>query len=116
VALSLPTGSPAHPLLTGVDLAQLSGKGSLYKVNPLATSAIPVLIGEIPGVPAEPVAWTYTNRFGGRVFYTSLGHVGDFAQPGFQRLLLNGLRWASGLPIDPPASEIPAPPAEKTGG
>jgi nicotinamidase-related amidase/type 1 glutamine amidotransferase len=116
VALSLPTGSPAHPLLTGVDLAQLSGKGSLYKVNPLATSAIPVLIGEIPGVPAEPVAWTYTNRFGGRVFYTSLGHVDDFAQPGFQRLLLNGLRWASGLPIDPPASEIPAPPAEKTGG
>ena len=116
VALSLPTGSPAHPLLTGVDLAQLSGKGSLYKVNPLATSAIPVLIGEIPGVPAEPVAWTYTNRFGGRVFYTSLGHVDDFAQPGFQRLLLNGLRWASGLPIDPPASDIPAPPAEKTGG
>jgi len=66
-----------------------------------------VLMGDIPGVPSEPVAWTYTNPAGGRVFYTSLGHVDDFAQPGFQRLLLNGLRWAAGLPLNPPPPDPP---------
>lgn len=98
VAIQSATDIP-HPILAGVDLTKLIGNGSLYKVSPLAVSAVPVLMGSIPEVPAEPVAWTYTNRFGGRVFYTSLGHIDDFAQPSFQRLLLNGLRWAVGRPI-----------------
>lgn len=89
-------GETAHSILRGVEWSQLVGKGSLYKVNPLAISATPILMGTIPETPSEPVAWVYTNRFGGRVFYTTLGHTGDFAQPAFGQLLLNGVRWAAG--------------------
>ena len=96
VAVSLPGETP-HPILTGVDLSQLQGNGSLYKVSPLAISATPILLGTIPDTPTEPLAWVYTNKYGGRVFYTSLGHIDDFAEPAFQRLLLNGVRWAAGL-------------------
>ncbi|MCY2965023.1 MAG: isochorismatase family protein [Planctomycetota bacterium] len=99
VAVTVPGESP-HPILTGVNVTELVGNGSLYKVNPLAISATPILIGSIPDTPVEPIAWTYTNKFGSRVFYTSLGHVGDFAEPAFQRLLLNGVRWAAGLPVE----------------
>jgi type 1 glutamine amidotransferase len=99
VAVSQPGESP-HPIMAGVDLAQLQGHGSLYKVSPLAVSATPLLLGTIPDTPAEPLAWVYTNRYGGRVFYTSLGHIDDFAEPAFQRLLLNGVRWAAGLRTD----------------
>ena len=38
-------------------------------------------MGTIPGQPAEPVAWV-NLRGPSRVFYTSLGHPGDFDDPG----------------------------------
>jgi len=86
-----------HPILAGVDIAELRGHGSLYRVAPLSPSATPLLIGKISGQPEEPVAWTNETKFGGRVFYTSLGHPGDFALPSFKRLLENGVHWAAGL-------------------
>ena len=46
-----------------------------------------LLIGSIPGKPAEPVAWVHKTKAGGRVFYTSLGHAEDFKQPAFNELL-----------------------------
>ncbi len=44
-----------------------------------------------------PLAWT--RRYGrGRVFYTALGHrIAVWNDPRYQRLLLNGIRWAMGL-------------------
>jgi nicotinamidase-related amidase len=91
-----PTDSgAASPLLQGVDLKQLVGRGTLYKTAPLAPGAQPLLIGSIPDFPAEPLAWTYTNSHGGKVFYTSLGHVGDFEQEAFNQLLVNALHWAA---------------------
>ena len=81
-------------ILEGVDLTQLVGKGSLYKSAPLANSARLLLVGKIPEQAPEPIAWTNTNKYGGRVFYTSLGHPGDFEQEAFNRLLVNALRWA----------------------
>jgi len=95
VAVRAAEGAESSPLLAGVDLGQLVGRGTLYKVSPLASSARPLLIGKISDQPAEPIAWTNTNKYGGRVFYTSLGHVGDFKQEAFNRLLVNGLRWAT---------------------
>ncbi|HZW29102.1 MAG TPA: PVC-type heme-binding CxxCH protein, partial [Isosphaeraceae bacterium] len=75
-----------------------TGQGSLYKVSPLAASAFPLLLGRIPGHPAEPVAWvnhkTDPSRARPRVFYTSLGHPGDFEIPAFRRLLRNAIFWA----------------------
>jgi nicotinamidase-related amidase len=92
-------GAAGHPILADVPLTQLYGNGSLYKVSPLVQSAVPLLIGSIPGKPAEPVLWTHTTRAGGRVVYTSLGHPDDFKEPAFQRLLSNAIHWAAGLQI-----------------
>ena len=48
----------------------------------------------------EPLAWT--NKINGsRIFYTSLGSVGDFKLPAFQRILLNGILWTIDKPIPP---------------
>ena len=71
----------------------LFGQGSLYKTRPLAASAHALLLGEIAGQPVEPVAWV--NLMGSsRVFYTSLGHPGDFDNTAFRRLLRNAVFWA----------------------
>lgn len=83
-----------HPILKDVDVTKLTGRGSLYKVSPLADSATALLKGSTPDAPAEPLIWTNKTEHGGRVVYTSLGHVGDFAQPAFQQLLKNALDWA----------------------
>ncbi len=89
-------GVSAHPILAGVDLAGLVGHGSLYKVGPLAGTTTPLLVGSIPGRPAEPVAWVNAPASGNRAFYTSLGHPDDFASPAFNRLLRNAIDWAAG--------------------
>ena len=86
-------GKEQHPLLKGINLNDLTGQGSLYKVRPLADSTTPVLIGSIPNQESEPVAWINRRADGGHTFYTSLGHRGDFAQPGFRQLLLNACDW-----------------------
>ncbi|GIW94002.1 MAG: hypothetical protein KatS3mg110_2043 [Pirellulaceae bacterium] len=89
-----------HPILEGVDVEALVGRGSLYKVRPLRPGTVPLLLGTIHvegmAVEPEPVAWTYLTPAGGRVFYTSLGHEGDFTQPAFRLLLANAVRWAAG--------------------
>jgi type 1 glutamine amidotransferase len=81
-----------HPILKGVELPLLSN-GSLYRANPLAASATLLLVGTIPDKEPEPVAWT--NRYkSARVFYTSLGHPDDFANPQFRQMLINAAFWA----------------------
>jgi type 1 glutamine amidotransferase len=87
----------SHPLLQGVTLPFRS-RMELNEVSPLHPSAVPLLVGTVDGFPPEPVAWTFLRADGGRTFCTPLGHPDDFAQPAFQRLLLNGIRWALGLP------------------
>lgn len=102
-------GAATHPILAGLDVSKLFGVGSLYKVVPLHPSTTPLLIGAVPDLPPEPIAWTNRPRVGGsRVFYTSLGHPEDFNNPEFERLLLHGLCWT--LDIAAPAlTSTPAP-------
>ncbi|MCA9162784.1 MAG: isochorismatase family protein [Planctomycetales bacterium] len=88
-------GAADHPILEGVDVSELVGNGSLYVVSPLAATARPLLFGKIPDKAAEPIAWTNRTKFGGSAFYTSLGHANDFAEPAFQQLLTNAVRWAA---------------------
>ena len=95
VKVTLAENGAAHPILKGVDPAALIGTGSLYVVSPLAKTATPLLIGELSGKPLEPIAWVNVNKFGGRSFYTSFGHLGEFEQPAFQRLLSNAVHWAA---------------------
>jgi putative membrane-bound dehydrogenase-like protein len=85
-------GAESHPILEGVR-TPFAGQGSLYKTSPLAASARPLLVGKIAGHPSEPAAWV--NLVGSsRVFYTSLGHPGDFDNPSFRRFLRNAVFWA----------------------
>ena len=56
-------------------------------------------MGKIEGEEAEPVAWV--NTFGkSKVFYTSLGHVSDFKEPAFEKLMWNSMEWMRVLPSD----------------
>jgi len=89
-----------HALLTGVALPFVS-KMELNKVSPLHPRAHPILLGRIENGASEPVAWTFERDGRGRTFFTPLGHPEDFENPSFQRLLVNGIRWAARLPLAP---------------
>jgi type 1 glutamine amidotransferase len=66
---------------------------TLYRNSPLPKSSTALLTGEVKGHPPEPVAWINKTTSGGKVFYTSLGHVDDFKKPAFHQLLKNGIKW-----------------------
>ncbi len=90
-------GVEDHPILQGLNLEGWRSQASLYESGPIADDATALLIGQIPGQPPEPVAWThwYGPRKA-RIFYTSLGHETDFANPRFRELLVNAIAWAVG--------------------
>jgi type 1 glutamine amidotransferase len=95
----------SHPVLKGVD-SNFHVRSWLYKVLPHypAKGATLLLTGkavssEKPGFADNPVAWTWQNGYGGRVFATTMGHPEDFSVPAFQRLVVNGIYWALGRPI-----------------
>ena len=98
VAIDPAAAKAGQPLLRGVTPTAFDSVGSLYKSNPLAATATPLLTGTWADKPAEPVAWT-NARQGGRVFYTSLGHPDDFKLPPFRALLRNAVLWAADKPI-----------------
>lgn len=85
-----------HPILQGVPKSFAQG-GSLYKTAPLAAGTTLLLAGQLDGrdEAAEPVAWTFTRADGGWSFYTSLGHVDDFAGAALPRLLQQALATAA---------------------
>jgi type 1 glutamine amidotransferase/nicotinamidase-related amidase len=86
-----------HSILSGIE-TPFTSNGSLYQASPLAESAQCLLLASIPDREPEPVAWT--NRYkNARVFYTSLGHPDDFANPQFCRLLVNAVFWAMDTPM-----------------
>jgi type 1 glutamine amidotransferase len=80
----------------------------LYQVKPKwpPADAVELLQGKAvnPNKPAQenPVAWVWKNRFGGRVFFTTLGHPEDFKVEAVQRLVINGIHWSLALPIPNP--------------
>jgi hypothetical protein len=47
----------------------------------------------------NPVAWTGTNAFGGKVFMTTMGHPEDFREASFQRLVINAIHYELGLKV-----------------
>ena len=83
---------PDHPILKNLKLP-FETPASLYRNSPLPAESVPLLRGTIEGAPPEPLAWTNRSPSGGRVFYTSLGHVEDFKKPVFNKLLLNAVQW-----------------------
>lgn len=98
--LSLVDTAKDHPIVAALGQPfTLKSGGSLYKTSPLAAGTTPLIFGTIENQPTEPVAWTYVRADGGRSFYTSLGHLDDFAQPEFEALLSAGIHWACELPL-----------------
>ncbi|GAA4431529.1 hypothetical protein GCM10023091_02370 [Ravibacter arvi] len=93
--ISVNPSSAAHPILQGISLAkEWKSRGGTYRVSPLIDPKSVVLLeGSNPNL-KEPVAWTRTNDYGGKVFYTSLGHPTDFAEQRFRLLFANALKWA----------------------
>lgn len=67
---------------------------NLYLVAPLLDPGIKILIQGTSDGKTEPIAWTRNTSFGGKVFYTSLGHPSDFENPNFIKMLQNAIGWA----------------------
>jgi type 1 glutamine amidotransferase len=89
-----------HPILRGVP-PEFHSPSWIYRQRPLAPTVTPLLWGRWSKEdPEEPVAWTNTCQ-GGRVFYTTLGHPGDFQLEAFNRLLENAIRWVLQRPDKP---------------
>ena len=97
------------PILTGVEKS-FHVTSWLYHVLPgyPPADARPLLMGHAvnpetrpnrPTAVDNPVAWTWKNKAGGRVFVTTLGHPEDFRVESVQRLVANGIHWALGKPV-----------------
>ena len=92
----------SHPIVAAAGVSpSFKPGGSLYKTAPLLPGTELLLVGSVSkDEPQQPLAWTFVRNDGGRSFYTSLGHVDDFAQAEFEALLSAGIHWACGL--EPP--------------
>lgn len=93
-----------HPILTGVS-PNFHARSWLYRVLPdyPTKGSEWLLMGKSvnPDKAAieNPVAWTGTNSFGGKVFMTTLGHPEDFQVEAFQRLVINAIHWELGKKV-----------------
>ena len=97
-----------HPILR--DVEPFRSRYSLYKNPSIAEDATVLMTGRTPASDGrQPIAWTRTHK-GGRVFYTSLGGVGDFESGAFCRMVANALFWTANRT---PAIKEPAPPAPR---
>jgi type 1 glutamine amidotransferase len=92
-----------HPILAGVKPSEWHSPGSLYLVDQLDPKATVLATGRSLDL-AAPVAWTRSYK-GGRVFFCSLGHRGDFDQPAFRHMLINAVHWAMDRPVPKLAPE-----------
>ena len=73
---------------------QFQSGGSLYINSPPRPGQNILLLGKVAGIDRlEPLAWTFKRSDGGKTFYTSLGHVSDFEQESFVRILRRAITW-----------------------
>jgi type 1 glutamine amidotransferase len=103
--VSIISEAAKHPILTGVD-PNFHVASWLYRVLPdyPVKGATWLLMGKaINPTPKaavdQPVAWTWQNPAGARVFMTTLGHPEDFQVEAFQRLVVNAIHWELGKPV-----------------
>jgi hypothetical protein len=109
-------GMQDHPILRGV--RDIWGESDVYEITSLSGDSQPLVMGQVllgmdsssppdPSKKLMPVAWikTYTGETGktARVFMTTMGHVMDFKNEGFRRLMVNACYWAMGMEKQIPA-------------
>lgn len=98
--VTVAAGAENHPILRDIK-TPFESSGWLYMTSPLTESTTLLLVGSIPNQKPEPIAWT--NRYkDARIFYTSLGSLGDFNNENFRKLLVNAIFWA----LDRPKSSL----------
>ena len=99
----------SHPIMKNVIKTEWVSPGTLY-LSRLEPGCIPLTIGrgvgrdrlveknygviQVNREESDVVAWAWKNEWGGKVFGTSFGHPGDFAEESFNRMLLNACHWA----------------------
>jgi type 1 glutamine amidotransferase len=103
-------GMEKHAILKGV--RDIWGESDVYEITTLQGDAKPLVMGQIltsmqqsspPKTDKKmmPVAWTktYTGESGkaARIFTTTMGHVGDFTNEGFRRMVVNACYWGLGM-------------------
>ncbi|WP_159470827.1 ThuA domain-containing protein [Dyadobacter sp. 3J3] len=93
-----------NPILTGVS-PNFHVRSWLYRVLPdyPTKGSTWLLMGKSVNPDKEaienPVAWTGTNSFGGKVFMTTMGHPDDFKLEPFQHLIINAIHWELGQKV-----------------
>jgi len=116
--ISVVEKSLSHPIMTNVTKASWVSPGTLYLTR-LQDGCVPLAMGsgkgkvrtlnkafgtvEVKVNETDVVAWSWENEWGGKVFGTSFGHPGDFAEESFVRMLVNSACWAVDRPL--PASD-----------
>ena len=109
----------SHPIMKNVAKTEWVSPGTLY-LSRLEPGCIPLTIGrgvgrdrlveknygviQVNREESDVVAWAWENEWGGKVFGTSFGHPGDFAEEAFNRMLVNACHWAVGKEL-PEADE-----------
>lgn len=110
-----------HPIMTHVTKRKWVSPGTLYLAR-LEKGCLPLVTGsgkgrsrllkksfgeiQVKEFETAPVAWAWKNEWGGKSFYTSFGHPGDFAEESFNRMLLNSICWAVDRPLPPKDAKI----------
>lgn len=103
-----------HPIMTNVTKKNWVSPGTLYLTR-LEQGCIPLVTGtgegkartlkkafgtiEVKPHESDVVAWAWRNEWGGKVFGTSFGHPGDFAEESFVRMLVNAVHWSVDRPL-----------------
>jgi Trehalose utilisation len=103
-------GMQNHPILRGV--RDIWGESDVYEITTLSGDSRPLMMGQVlrgmdpasapdPAKKLMPIAWIKTyigeTEKTERVFMTTMGHVMDFKNEGFRRLLVNACYWAMGM-------------------
>lgn len=103
--VSVIPAAASDPILAGVDKS-FHVRSWLYHLTPSypPADAKRLLVGravnpERKEAVENPVAWTWKNKAGGKVFVTTLGHPEDFQLESVQRLVINAIHWAAGKPL-----------------
>lgn len=85
-----------HPILRGVPKKNsMNDVMGIYVTAPLNDSATPLMMGKTGlEAPAQPVTWINEYKKGQKIFYTSLGGLESFIDPGFINMAYNAVFWA----------------------
>lgn len=87
--------SANHPILQGIDETFWHSTGNVYIVdNTLDEKATVLLRGRVEEAGLdEPVVWVWENVYGGKVFYSSVGHPEDFNNKDNIKILNQAIAW-----------------------